>query len=72
MEHNFKEELRGSFEFDKIFDFCQNNIVTVERYPDSKYHCHINRKEWDTAKGISDNPFVALVLGVNNYIENNK
>jgi hypothetical protein len=71
MEHNFKEELIASFDFNKIFEFCEKNVVTVH-LQNTKYHCHINRKEWDTAKGIHENPFAALILGVNNYIENNK
>ena len=72
MEHNLKEDLRASFDFDKIFDFCEKTVVIVYLHYDSKYHCHINRKEWDTPKAICDNPFEALILGINNYIENKK
>lgn len=72
MEHKFKEELKTSFDFDKIFDFCENNTVILNYYlDDSKYHCYINRKEWDTPKGVHENPFAALVLGINSYTENN-
>lgn len=71
MEHNFKEELKTSFDFDKIFDFCEKNDVRIHLHYNSNYHCHINRKEWDSPKGVHENPFAALVLGINNYLENN-
>lgn len=73
MEHKFKEELKTSFDFDKIFDFCENNTVTLNfNHYDSKYHCYINRKEWDSPKGVHENLFAALVVGIKNYVENNK
>jgi hypothetical protein len=70
MKNNLKEDLRTSFDFDKIYDFCEKNIVTIHQHYDSQYHCYINRKEWDTPKGIANNPFGALLLGVINCIEN--
>jgi len=67
-------QARKDFDFDTIFNFCQEHRVEILVQEDDMYHCFI---DWHLPEGkgswaIEFNALTSLVRGVTDYIKHKK
>lgn len=68
-DSSYKQSKKG-FDFDTIFNFCQEHRVEVLLQDDLQYHCIIDYHLEKTGSwAIEMDSFTAFVVGINQYIK---
>lgn len=65
---------KNLFDFDKIFNFCQEHRVEVMVQDDTMYHCYIDYHTDAGKKGVwavDMDGFSSMIIGISSYIKNN-
>lgn len=61
------ESTKKNFDFDKIYEFCNNHKVEVIVQSDHLYHCYIDYVAEDGSMASDIHPLAALVNGIKRF-----